>query len=96
MGIGKFPDDRHPNADPKFLCVNCIPLAAQIRATSRFDVYEQNAIEETIEAVGTLIGEFGSDLAEWTEQQRTEFVTAIILGFGTSIRRQVSEHEVPF
>ncbi len=96
IGIGQFPSDYRPNSDPKFLCLNCIPLAAQLRTTTKFDHYESNAIDATIEAVGPLIGEFGSDLAEWTPEQRVEFVTAVILGFGTSIREQIRTQEVPF
>jgi hypothetical protein len=95
-GIGEFPSARHPKADPKFLCDLCIPLAAQIRASLKFDHYERAAIEAAIESVGPLIGEYGTDLAEWTDDQRKDFVTQIILFFGASIREQVKNKEVPF
>lgn len=94
IGIGEF--GRRGDGDPKFLCEACIPLIEHIKAVVRFDEYEQNAIHATIEAVGPLIEKFGTDLAEWDADQVEEFVTAIILGFGHSIREQVREREIPF
>lgn len=82
--------------DLHLLCDHCVPLARQIRATMKFDVYEENAVQDTIEGVGPLVMRFGPDITEWTAEQRTEFATQIILGFGTSIRRQVREQVVPF
>lgn len=87
---------RDGTKDPHWLCENCIPLMAQIRATTRWDLFEQNAITATIESVGPLIGEFGTDLGEWTEPQIEEFIGAVILNFGTAIREQVKSGSVPF
>ncbi len=94
VGVGSFGWDG--KGDPHFLCENCIPLIEQIRATTSFDRYEKDAIQETIEMAAPFIERFGSDLGDWTEEQVTEFVAGIILGFGTSIRRQVRSQEVPF
>lgn len=82
--------------DPNFLCENCIPLMAQIKATTRWDVFEQNAIAATIDAVGPLVEEFGTDLSGWSEAQVEEFIGSVILSFGTAIREQVKTGSVPF
>lgn len=91
IGIGQ-----PSRGEPKWLCEFCIPLIAHIRAVKRFDVYEQRAVTYAIDNVGPLVEKFGVDLSEWSEEQRTEFATEIILGFGHSIREQVRMQEVPF
>lgn len=95
-GIGMESFGRNGKQDPNFLCENCIPLMAQIKATTRWDVIEQNAITATIDQVGPIIEANGSDLSEWTAEQVEEFIGAVILGFGTSIREQVRTGSVPF
>jgi len=95
-GIGLEGFGWNGDGDPHYICQQCAPLIQQIKATMRFDVYEDNAVQAAIEAVGPLIERNGSDLADWSEQQVTEFVTSVILEFGSSIRKQVREGEVPF
>jgi hypothetical protein len=94
IGFGTF--GRDGKGDPHFLCENCIPLMAQIKATTRWDAFEQRALEATIEMVGPIIETNGPDLSEWTAEQVEEFVGAVILSFGTSIREQVRSGSVPF
>ena len=91
IGFGDF-----AKGDPHWLCQQCIPLLEQIRSARRFDVYENAAIDMTIETVGPLIESYGSDLSEWTESQVRQFIMEVILGFGDAIRTQVREQEVPF
>lgn len=94
IGVGSF--GWNGKGDPHFLCENCIPLIEHIRTTTNFDRYETDAIQATIGMAGPLIEKFGTDLSDWSEDQVTEFVAAIILGFGTSIRQQVRDLEVPY
>jgi hypothetical protein len=90
IGFGDF------KTDPHWLCQQCIPLLEQIRSARRFDVYENSAIDMTIEAVGPSIEANGADLSEWTESQVRQFIVDVIMHFGDAIRTQVRTHEVPF
>lgn len=94
IGIGDF--GRDGKGDPKWLCQLCIPLIDQIRSAQRFDIYENNAIDMTIEAVGPSIEANGSDLGSWNESQVRQFVVDIVMGFGDAIRKQIRTKEVPF
>lgn len=96
LGIGKFPSDRNPKADPRFLCEHCVPLAQQLRSTTSFDTYEHNAIQVVIERLGPVVEANGTDLGEWSAEQVEDFVVQVILGFGTAIREQVRDKVVPF
>jgi hypothetical protein len=91
-GIGSLRKD----GDFRFLCDECVMLAHQIRSIRNFDHYETLAVTETVGRVEPLIAANGTDLAEWTPEQAEEFVAAVVLGFGDSIRRLVREQEVPF
>jgi hypothetical protein len=82
--------------DPRWLCALCAMLCDQIRAVSKFDTYEDNALGKAIDMVGHLVERNGSDLADWSERQVREFVTMLILSFGEAIREQVRTKEVPF
>lgn len=95
-GIGLEGFGRNGDRDPHWLCQQCVPLIEQIRSTTRFDVYEERALDATIEAVGPLVERNGSDLAAWQYEQVREFVASVVLEFGNSIRGQVREGEVPF
>lgn len=95
-GIGMEGFGRDGKGDPHFLCELCIMIMDQIKSVRSFDIYENNAIDAAIEGVGPTIEAFGSDLGEWDEGQRRQFVMEIILGFGDSIRNQVKAGEVPF
>jgi len=93
VGVGVGQPSR---GDPHYLCEHCLPLIAQIKATTKFDEYERVAIEQAVEALGPLIDQFGPDLSEWNEQQATALVVEAILAFGTAIRQQVKDRSLPF
>ena len=95
-GIGLKGFGRSGNDDPHWLCQQCILILEHIKAVTKWDLYEQRAISASVEAAGPLIEKFGTDLADWSEEQAEEFAATIILGFGDSIRKQVTDGEVPF
>lgn len=83
--------------DPRWLCELCALLAGQIRSVIKFDKYEDNAVEAVKDsAVAPLVERNGTDMAEWTDEQVTELIVEVVLGYGAAIREQVKNNEVPF
>lgn len=95
-GIGLAGFGWNGDQDPHFVCPQCVPLIEQLKSMTKFDVYEENAIAATVEALGPLVEEFGFDMSEWSAEQAERFVAEVVLGFGHSIRTQIRENEVPF
>lgn len=90
VGIG------NPQQDPKYLCAECLPIMEYIKSIRRRTPYEIKARQGGVEAAGPLVEEFGSDLAEWTEEQVDRFVAAIWQGCVDEMRRLVRSDDAPF
>lgn len=91
LGIG------NPGGSPRWVCVDCISAAWELRAVRSFDHFELTARRDAGEKAGEFLDMLNkSDLADLTEGEWLEFLTKIIDGFGNSIRRQVTEDAAPF
>lgn len=82
--------------EPRFLCQECVLILEQIKRVRRFDPYELEARLGGMEAAGPLIDEFGSDLAEWDEEQVLMFCGAIWKGCADKLREVIRKGEAPF
>lgn len=91
LGIG------NPGGSPRWICEDCVPLARELRAVTKFDQYELIARRDAGDKAGEFLDAIGkSDLADMTEGEWLEFLGKVINEFGLSIRRQVSEMSAPF
>lgn len=82
--------------DPRYLCQECVLLIEQIKRVRRFDPYEMQARMGGMEAAGPLVDEFGSDLADWSEEQVLMFCGAIWKGCADRLRDVIGKGEAPF
>lgn len=82
--------------DPKFLCVECMPLIEILKSIRRFDSYELKAIDGSVAAVGEFLGERGiTDLALLDELDARMLCKRVVVAFGDELRRLLRE-ETPF
>lgn len=86
---------RH-TSHPDGICVLCLPLIHQIQAANSLSTYEAAALKIAVEDVAPLVEANGTDLAEWDDNQVTEFAGAIVKGFGAGLRKLIGEREIPF
>lgn len=63
--------------------------------SDRFSLYERQAIERAIDAVGPFVEKHGTDLAEWEDDTAEQFVRAIWQACGDELRAAIREG-VPF
>jgi hypothetical protein len=91
VGIGGPRD-----ADPRFLCAECVQLIEQIRRVRRFDPYELEARAGGMDAAADLVDEFGPDLSQWDEDQVLMFCGAIWRGCADRLREIVRDGTAPF
>ncbi len=82
--------------EPRYLCQECVILVEQLKRVRRFDPYELEARMGGMEAAGPLVDEFGSDLAEWSEEQVLMFCGAIWKGCADRLREVIRKGEAPF
>ncbi|SFB52490.1 hypothetical protein SAMN03159496_04655 [Rhizobium sp. NFR07] len=82
--------------EPRYLCQECVILIEQLKRVRRFDPYELEARMGGMEAAGPLVDEFGSDLAEWSEEQVLIFCAAIWKGCADKLREVIRKGEAPF
>lgn len=82
--------------EPRYLCHECVLLIEQIKRVRRFDPYELEARLGGLEAAEPLVDEFGSDLAEWSEEQVLMFCGAIWKGCADRLREVIRKGEAPF
>jgi len=83
--------------NPRWLCQECSLIAEQIRSTKRLDMFEVNALEGGLEAVGEYLDEIGKyDLSTFTDIEARMLVKRAWLAVGNSIRKQIREHRAPF
>lgn len=79
------------------LCLECAPLAEDLRRARKFTAYESVAIDAAGAAGGSLLDRWDvTDLATLSEEQWREFIEAVIRGFGASVRKQVRDDAIPF
>lgn len=93
-GIGLAPDRR--GQPIRWLCVECTTLLEHVHSIRRPSAFELKARAGGMDAAGPLVAEFGSDLAEWEEDQVLRFVGAVWKGCADEMRRLVREGEAPF
>ena len=82
--------------DNKWLCAECVDILEHIHSRRRFDAYELKAREGGMEAAGPLVEEYGSDLAEWSEEQVLTFCGTVWRGCADRIRKLIKEGDAPF
>jgi len=92
IGIG-FTTAR--DTDPRWLCMDCAPLAEDIRRVKRPDAYKLKARAGGMDAAGPLVEEWGTDLGEWSEEQVLMFCGRIWDGCAAELRRLIRT-EAPF
>ena len=85
-----------PTDDPRYLCKECVLLVEQIKNMRRPDLYEMQARKGGMDAAAGLVEEFGSDLANWEEEQILRFVGAIWFGCADRLRELVRDGHAPF
>jgi hypothetical protein len=88
VGIG-----RGTKQDPGFLCRKCISIVEDLSKMDRLDVYELNALDAGVDAVGAYIDSIGglTELSEFDELQRRMLVKAAWLGCAEGLRRALNE-----
>lgn len=84
--------------DPRYLCPKCLGLIAQIKRVDRFDLYELEALDGGVNAVGDYIESIGfkTNLADFTEIEQRMLCKAVLQGFGDELRRLIEVGETPF
>ncbi len=84
------------NKDPGYMCGECILLAEEIRRVRRMDPYELAARAGGMDAAAALVEEFGSDLADWSEEQVLIFCGTIWQGCADRLRELIRKGDIPF
>lgn len=59
--------------------------------SDKFSLYERQAIERAVDAVGPFLDRHGTDLAEWEGDTAEEFVRAIWQACGDELRSVIRE-----
>jgi hypothetical protein len=90
LGIGPNPKD------PRWLCAECSLILEDFKKIKRADAYEIRARQGGMAAAGPLVEEWGSDLAEWSEEQVLMFCGTIWDGCAAELRRLVRDGSAPF
>src|SRR4051812_25139544 len=93
IGVG-FTHSR--DTDPKWICSPCSLLLEDFKKIKRIDAYQLRARKGGMDAAGPLVEEWGSDLAEWSEEQVLRFCGTIWDGCSVELRRLVRDSEAPF
>lgn len=93
IGIG-FAHSR--DKDPRWLCEECALILEHIKDVRRMDPYELKAREGGMDAAGPLIEEYGSDLAEWSEEQVLMFCGTVWRGCADRLRELIRAGEAPW
>ena len=92
IGLGLVGRDK----DPQWVCAPCSLLIEDIRKVKRMDAYELKAREGGMDAAGPLVEEYGSDLAEWEEEQVLMFVGTVWKGCAERLRELIRGNHAPF
>jgi hypothetical protein len=82
--------------DPRWLCAECSLILEDFKKIKRADAYEIRARQGGMAAAGPLVEEWGSDLAEWSEEQVLKFCGTIWDGCAAELRRLVRNNDAPF
>ncbi|TPJ86937.1 MULTISPECIES: DUF6511 domain-containing protein [unclassified Mesorhizobium] len=93
LGIG-FSHSR--DADPKWLCIECSLIIEDIKKVKRLDVYELKAREGGVEAAAPVVEAYGTDLAEYTDEQAAMLAGAIWKGCAARLRELIRDGSAPF
>jgi hypothetical protein len=91
IGVGLSAKPPH-----QWICAPCSLLLEDFRKIKRIDAYQLRARQGGMEAAGPLVDEWGSDLAEWSEEQVLQFVGRVWDGCALELRRLVRDAEAPF
>lgn len=84
IGIGL----ERPKDDPGYLCGECVLLIEELRKVRRLDVYELEALDAGVEAVGDYLATVGLyDLSLMDELQRRMIVKSAWAGCADGLRR---------
>lgn len=85
----------NPN-NPQWLCMECSFMIDEIKRVKRPSAYELAARAGGMEAAGPLVEEYGSDLAEWSEEQVLVFIGTVWKGCADRLRELVKEGGAPW
>lgn len=93
-GVGLAPDRR---GDPiRWLCVECSLLLEDIKKIKRMDAFELAAREGGVEAADSVIEAYGTELADYTDEQAAMLAGAIWKGCAARLRGLIRDGEAPF
>lgn len=93
-GIGIAPEGR--GGSYRWLCAECSLMIDEIKRVRRPSAYELAARAGGMEAAGSLIEEWGSDLSEYSEEQALMLCGAIWRGTCDRLRELVRDGGAPF
>ena len=84
--------------DPKYLCQQCVGILEHIKRVQRLDVYELQALDGAVDAVGEFIAsnDNKTELADYGDLEQRMLCKAAIEGFGNRLRQIIEKGEAPF
>lgn len=83
--------------DPRYLCVECIPLLEYIKDVRRWSPYEVKALDAVDEATGDYAAAVGkTDIASFSEEERRGLWRCAISAHQDGIRRLIKDGEAPW
>jgi len=86
----------NPQQDPRYLCGECLLMLDTIKSIRVWSPLERAAVSRAVDAVTPFVHRFGSDLAEWEEENAEEFIRAIWGACADGLRAVIREREIPF
>lgn len=83
--------------DNRWLCQECLPLLEYVKDIKRWTPYELKAVEAVDDATGEYAASVGkTDIAEFTDDERTGLWRCAIKAHQNEIRRLVKSGDAPF
>lgn len=84
--------------DPRYLCPQCLLIVEKIKSIKRLDIYETQAINGGVDAIGDWIDANGgvTDLAYYDELMQLQLVRACWIGCTDRLRKLLEDGCAPF
>lgn len=84
--------------DPKWLCEECVAVGGPLYTAARrgLTAYEKAAVARAVDAVGPMVEQNGTDLADWDTEQVQSFIGAIWQACGRELRAVIQEGVGPW
>jgi len=92
IGVGSANPKAVLSGDPRYLCGECILIVEHIRKVKRWDVYELQALDYAVEAIGDYVASIGiTELSAYDELNQRMLAKAAVQGFGDGMRKVLQE-----